>query len=60
MREAEDRLIRPLPEGLIEGSDIAAEAVAVCRAKNLRRLPHGEPVRVERAITAAWRNSATG
>ena len=46
VRESEDRRIRPLPEGLIAGSDIAAEAVAVCRANN-RQLPHGERVHVD-------------
>ena len=47
VREAENRLMRPLPEGLIEGSDIASDAVALA-AENLRRLPHGASVRVQR------------
>ena len=46
VRKSEDSRIRPLPERLIAGSDIAAEAVAVCRANN-RRLPHGERVHVD-------------
>jgi putative N6-adenine-specific DNA methylase len=48
VREDENRLMRPLPKGLIEGSDIAADAVALA-AENLRRLPHGASVRVQRA-----------
>jgi putative N6-adenine-specific DNA methylase len=42
-----DRLIRPLPPGLIAGGDIAAEAVAATRA-NLGRLPHGRGVAIRR------------
>ncbi len=48
LREAENRAIRPLPPGRIEGSDVAREAVALA-AENLRRLPHGAAVRVQRA-----------
>ncbi len=47
VKEAADRQIRPLPEGRIAGSDIAAEAVA-CAAENLRSLPYGESVALER------------
>jgi putative N6-adenine-specific DNA methylase len=47
VKTAADRRIRPLPAGLIAGSDIAAEAVASARA-NLRNLPHGATVPVER------------
>ena len=43
-----DRAIRPSPPGLISGSDIAAAAVTTARA-NLRRLPHGESIRIETA-----------
>jgi putative N6-adenine-specific DNA methylase len=38
--------IRPLPEGLIRGSDISAEAVAAARA-NLDQLPFGPTVSLE-------------
>lgn len=40
--------IRPLPAGLIAGSDASAEAVRAAR-KNLARLPGGESVTVARA-----------
>ena len=43
-----DDAIRPLPEGLIAGSDRDPEAVRVAR-KNLNALPHGEDV----ALTVA-------
>ncbi|MGE5255772.1 MAG: THUMP domain-containing class I SAM-dependent RNA methyltransferase [Hyphomicrobiales bacterium] len=43
-----DREIRPLPAGLISGSDIAREAVATAR-DNLRKLPHAETISLERA-----------
>jgi putative N6-adenine-specific DNA methylase len=42
-----DRRIRPLPAGLIAGSDVAAEAVESARA-NLQKLPHGATVPIER------------
>ncbi|MCU0559123.1 MAG: THUMP domain-containing protein [Desulfobacterales bacterium] len=42
-----DGLVRPLPPGLIAGSDIAPEAVAAARA-NLGRLPHGSGVAINR------------
>ena len=42
-----ERAVRPLPPGLITGSDIAAEAVAAARA-NLGRLPYGSGVRIDR------------
>jgi putative N6-adenine-specific DNA methylase len=42
-----DRNIRPLPAGLIAGSDVAAQAVASARA-NLQQLPHGATVPLER------------
>ena len=44
-QEAEARM-RPLPAGLIAGSDASAEAVATARA-NLSTLPHGEAVAVD-------------
>ncbi|MEJ5358125.1 MAG: THUMP domain-containing protein [Desulfobacterales bacterium] len=58
VKEAADRRIRPLPEGRIAGSDISAEAVA-CAAENLRRLPYGEAVRLER-IDARRRRDLAG
>jgi putative N6-adenine-specific DNA methylase len=42
-----DAAIRPLPKGLIAGSDASAEAVRAARA-NLARLPGGRTVTVER------------
>ena len=42
-----DRRIRPLPAGLIAGSDVAAEAVASARV-NLQKLPHGATLPIER------------
>jgi putative N6-adenine-specific DNA methylase len=48
IRDTADRAVRPPAPGLIEGSDIAAEAVAVAR-ENLGRLPHGASVRVQRS-----------
>lgn len=48
LRQAEDHAIRPLPPGRITGSDAARESVALAVA-NLRRLPHGDAVRVQRA-----------
>jgi putative N6-adenine-specific DNA methylase len=45
-REA-DAAIRPLPKGLIKGSDASAEAVRAARA-NLARLPGGRVVTVEK------------
>jgi putative N6-adenine-specific DNA methylase len=47
VRISADRRMRPLPAGLITGSDIAAKAVASARA-NLRKLPHGATVPIER------------
>jgi putative N6-adenine-specific DNA methylase len=38
--------IRPLPAGLIRGSDLSPEAVAAARA-NLDQLPHGRDVAVQ-------------
>ena len=38
--------IRPLPEGLISGSDISSDAVFVCR-DNLACLPGGEKIKIE-------------
>ncbi|MDZ4700015.1 MAG: THUMP domain-containing protein [Rhodothermales bacterium] len=40
-----DGLIRPLPEGLIAGSDSSFEAIAMARA-NLAALPGSEPIRL--------------
>jgi putative N6-adenine-specific DNA methylase len=42
-----DRRIRPLPAGLVVGSDVTAEAVESARA-NLQKLPHGATVPIER------------
>ncbi len=47
IRSETDRKIRPLPNsGLISGSDIDAEAVAIAR-ENLSNLPHGASVVIE-------------
>lgn len=43
-----DRGTRPLPAGLISGSDMDGEAVDTAR-ENLRRLPHGENITLQRA-----------
>ncbi len=47
VKAAGERRMRPLPSGLITGSDIAGEAVAAARA-NLGRLPGGSGVSVAR------------
>ncbi|RPJ74901.1 MAG: class I SAM-dependent RNA methyltransferase [Desulfobacteraceae bacterium] len=47
VKAAGDRRMRPLPPGLIAGSDIAGEAVAAART-NLSRLPHGSGISVAR------------
>jgi putative N6-adenine-specific DNA methylase len=47
VKAAGDRRMRPLPPGLVAGSDIAGEAVAAAHA-NLGRLPHGSGVSVSR------------
>jgi putative N6-adenine-specific DNA methylase len=46
VKEEQDRQIRQLPEGLISGSDISPEAVAISGA-NIRNLPHGERIKLE-------------
>ena len=46
VRQEMDEQIRPLPAGLIAGSDVDAEAVAAARA-NLSSLPGGQDVRLE-------------
>lgn len=43
VKEECDAAIRPLPVGLIAGSDISREALVIAR-KNLLRLPYGEDV----------------
>ncbi len=43
VRREADALMRPLPTGLIAGSDVSAEAVAMART-NLGALPYGETV----------------
>ena len=48
VKAAADRGIRPLPAGLISGSDMDGEAVDTAR-ENLRRLPHGENITLQRA-----------
>ena len=48
VKAAADRGARPLPPGLISGSDMDAEAVETAR-ENLRRLPHGGNVALQRA-----------
>ena len=48
VKAAADRGVRPLPPGLISGSDMDAEAVETAR-ENLRRLPHGGNVALQRA-----------
>lgn len=45
VRQKVDEQVRPLPEGLIGGSDLSAKAVETARA-NLRRLPFGDRVRL--------------
>ena len=45
VQQEADARMRPLPTGLIAGSDASAEAVATARA-NLRALPHGQHVAV--------------
>ncbi len=45
VKKTADGAMRPLPEGLIGGSDISAEAVKAARA-NCRMLPFGERVRI--------------
>jgi putative N6-adenine-specific DNA methylase len=47
VKESADNKIRPLPEGLISGSDISKEAVDAAR-KNNRNLPQGGGVVVNR------------
>jgi putative N6-adenine-specific DNA methylase len=47
IRETENQGIRPLEPGLVEGGDVAPDAVAVA-GENLRRLPHGSSVRLQR------------
>lgn len=47
VKKEADGAIRPLPHGLIAGSDISAEAVAAAKA-NCRMLPHGDNVRAMR------------
>ncbi|PIQ63486.1 MAG: RNA methyltransferase [Bacteroidetes bacterium CG12_big_fil_rev_8_21_14_0_65_60_17] len=48
VRAARLDAMKPVPEGLISGSDISAAAVAAARA-NLARLPGAETVRVQKA-----------
>ncbi len=47
IRDESDARIRPVPEGLIRGSDVDAAAVEAART-NLERLPGGDAVSVER------------
>jgi putative N6-adenine-specific DNA methylase len=47
VKAAADRAIRPLPAGMISGSDIAGEAIATA-TKNLHRLPHSATVSFQR------------
>lgn len=46
VRDKNNRNIRPLPEGLIAGSDINREALEAARA-NLNHLPYGETVKLK-------------
>jgi putative N6-adenine-specific DNA methylase len=46
VREKNSRNIRPLPEGLIAGSDINLQALEAATA-NLGHLPHGEDVKLK-------------
>jgi putative N6-adenine-specific DNA methylase len=48
VKASADRGIRPLPAGLITGSDIAKDAIATA-ADNLRKLPQGENITLQRA-----------
>jgi putative N6-adenine-specific DNA methylase len=47
IKKTSDRQIRPLPEGLIRGSDLFPQAVKACRA-NLSCLPFGDQVPVKK------------
>jgi putative N6-adenine-specific DNA methylase len=48
VKASADRGIRPLPPGLISGSDMDGEAVDTAR-ENLHRLPHGVNIALQRA-----------
>ena len=48
VKKEADRQIRQLPQGLIAGSDMSAEAVRAART-NLMGLHHGNNISVERA-----------
>lgn len=48
VKQAADDAVRPVPEGLIAGSDQDADALAAARA-NLDALPHGDRVPLRRA-----------
>lgn len=48
VKTAADAAIRPLPEGLIAGSDLNGEVLNVAR-ENLRTLPHGEHVALKQS-----------
>ncbi len=47
VKQKADKKIRPLPPGLITGSDMAEEAVGAVR-KNVEKLPHGDDIRISR------------
>jgi putative N6-adenine-specific DNA methylase len=47
VRKTENRTVRPLLPGLVEGSDVSSDAVAVA-GDNLRRIPNGAGVRLQR------------
>lgn len=47
VKSSADRGVRPLPAGLISGSDIAKDAVATA-TDNLRKLPQGENITLQR------------
>lgn len=48
VKSAADDAIRPLPEGLIAGSDVNDEMLDIAR-ENLRTLPHGENVALKQS-----------
>ncbi len=52
MKKEEDRKMRPLPPGLILGSDVSRTAVKAAAA-NLASLPHGRDVEIK---TASFQN----
>jgi len=48
VKDEADSRIRPVPGGLISGSDLLPDAVAAART-NLRKLPHGDRVSIRKA-----------